>query len=113
MEDMVSTRIKIEDDRDIFYAIVDEELENLDDVSAMDIDVYDDYCEEKDISLKDQKYIHIEVMEVKGFMRYCIIENAFPLESFNSLDRLHWTSHQKRFKEKKKQPSIYSFSRKN
>ena len=110
---MVSTRIKIEDDRDIFYAIVDEELENLDDVSAMDIDVYDDYCEEKDISLKDQKYIHIEVMEVKGFMRYCITANDFPLESFNSLDRLHWTSHQKRFKEKKKQPSIYSFSRKN
>ena len=46
---MVSTRIKIEDDRDIFYAIVDEELENIDDVSEMDIDVYDDYCEQEDI----------------------------------------------------------------
>ena len=52
MDDMVSTRFNIEDDREIFDAIVDEELENIDDVSEIDIDVYDDYCEEEDTSLK-------------------------------------------------------------
>ena len=42
MEDMVSTWVNIEDDREIVDAIFDEDLENIDDVSAIDIDVYDD-----------------------------------------------------------------------
>ena len=46
---MVSRWVNIEDDREIFYSIVDEELENIGDVSAMDIDVYDDDCEEEDV----------------------------------------------------------------
>ena len=37
MEYMVGTWVNIEDDRDIVYAIVDEELENLYDVSEMGI----------------------------------------------------------------------------
>ena len=44
MEDMVSTWVNIEYDREIVDSIVDEELENLDDVLEMDIDVFDDYC---------------------------------------------------------------------
>ena len=44
MEDMVNTWVNIEDDREIVGAFVDEELENIDDVSEMDIDVYDDVC---------------------------------------------------------------------
>ena len=49
--------VKIEDGRYIVDAIVDEELENIDDVSAMDIDVYDDDGEEEDVSLKDQSIL--------------------------------------------------------
>ena len=78
-------------------------------MSAMDIDVYDDDCEEEDISLKDQEYTHIESMEAMDVMRSYMTANAFPLESFNSMDRLHWTVHQQRFKGKKENPSIYSF----
>ena len=62
MEDVVSTWVEIEYDREIVNAIVDEELENIDDVSAMNIDVYDDDYEEEDISLKDQKCTHLDAM---------------------------------------------------
>ena len=80
MEDMVITWVNTEDDRDIVDAIVDEELENIDDVSAMDIDVYDEDCKEEDISLKDQKYTHLEAMEAMDVMRSYTTENVFPLE---------------------------------
>ena len=40
-EDMVITWVNIEDYGEIVDAIVDEDLENLDDVSTTDIDVYD------------------------------------------------------------------------
>ena len=79
MEDMVSTWVNIEDDRDIVDAIVDEQLENIDDVSEINIDVYDDDCEEVYISLKDQKYTHLDTMEAMDVMRYYMTENAFPL----------------------------------
>ena len=42
---MVSTWVKIEDYRKIVGAILDEELKNLEDISEMDIDVYDDDCD--------------------------------------------------------------------
>ena len=51
------------------YAIVDEDLENIDDVSAMVIDV-SDYFKEEDISLKGGNYTHIEAMEAIYVMRY-------------------------------------------
>ena len=80
MEDMVSTGVNIEDDREIVDAMVGEELENIDDVSAMDIDVCDDDCEEEDISLKDQKYTHLEATEAMDIMIYYMAENALSLE---------------------------------
>ena len=43
----VSTWVNIEDRGETVDSIFDEELENIDDVSAMDIDVYDDGCEEE------------------------------------------------------------------
>ena len=49
MEDMVITWVKIEDDREIVDGIFDGDLEIIDYVSAMDIDVYDEDCEEEDI----------------------------------------------------------------
>ena len=107
IEDMVSTWVNIVYDREIVDAIVDEELENLDDVSAIDIDVYDDYCEEEYISLKDQKYTHLEAMESMDVMRSYMKAYYFPIEIFIILDRLHWTAHQQRFKVNKKEPSIY------
>ena len=77
-------------------------MENIDDVSAMDIDVYDDDCEEKDISLKYQNCIYLKAMKAMDVMRSYTTENAFLLEIFNSLDRLHWTAHNQRSKGKKK-----------
>ena len=59
------------------------------DVSAMDIDVYDDDCEEEDISLKYQKYAHLEAMEAMDVMVYYMKENSFFIVSFNIMDRLH------------------------
>ena len=41
MEYMINTWVRIKDDREIVDAIVDEELGNIDDLSEMDIDVYD------------------------------------------------------------------------
>ena len=79
MEDMVSTQVDIEDDIDIFDIIVDEELENIDYLSAMDIGVYDDDCEEDDIFLKDQKYTYLQATEAIDFMRYYMTDNAFPI----------------------------------
>ena len=73
MDDMVSTWFIIEDDNEIADDIIDEELENLDDVSAIDNDFYDDDGKEYDISLKDQKYTHIEAMESIYVMRYYMI----------------------------------------
>ena len=46
---MVSTWVNIDDDREIVDAIVDEYLENIDYVSAIDIDFYADDGEEEDI----------------------------------------------------------------
>ena len=76
---MVSTWVIIEDDRDIVDAIVDEKLENPDDVSAMNIDVYDDDFEKEDISLNDQNYTHLEAMESMDVMRSYMTANYFPL----------------------------------
>ena len=45
----------------------------------MDIDVYDDYIEEEDISLKDQKYTHLEAMGALDIMRSYMTANTFPL----------------------------------
>ena len=108
-EDMVSTWVNIEDDREIVDAIVVEELKNHDDVSAMDIDVYNDDFEVEDISSKDKNYTHLEAMEAMDGMRSYMTENAFPLEIFDSLDRLHWAAQNQIFKGKKKEPSIHSF----
>ena len=41
----------------------------------MDIGVYDDYCEEEDISLKVQKYTHLEAMEAIDVMRSYMTKN--------------------------------------
>ena len=87
--------------------ISDEELENIEKVSSMDIDDYDDDCEEKDISLKDQNYTHLEAMEFMDVMRSYMTENAFPLENLKILDKLRWASQQQRFKGKNKYFSIY------
>ena len=76
---MVSTWVNIEDDREIVGDIVHKEWENIYDVSAMDIDVYDDYIEEEDISLKDQKYTHLEAMGALDIMRSYMTANTFPL----------------------------------
>ena len=70
MEYMVSKWVNIEDDMDIFDSIADGELENLDGVSAIDIGVYDDDCEEDDILLKDQKYTHLQSVEAMDVMKY-------------------------------------------
>ena len=52
MENMLSIWVNIWDERESVDAIFDEYLENIDDVSAIDIDVYYDDCEKEDISLK-------------------------------------------------------------
>ena len=44
MEDMVSTWVNTEDDREIVDVFVDEEFEKINYVSAMDIYVYGDDC---------------------------------------------------------------------
>ena len=59
--------------------------------------------------IQGQKYTHLEAMEVMDVMRSYMTANTFPLESFNSMDRLHWTAQQKSLKGNKKEPSIYSF----
>ena len=46
MEDMLSIWVNIWDERESVDAIFDEYLENIDDVSGMNIDIYDDDCEE-------------------------------------------------------------------
>ena len=61
--------VKIEDGRDIVDDIVDEELENPDDVLAMNIDVYDYYLEEEGVLLEGKKYTRLESMESMDFMR--------------------------------------------
>ena len=76
---MVILWVNIEDDKYIVYYIGDEELENIDDLSAMDIYAYETDYEEEDISLKEQKYTHLEAMEEMYFMIYYMMENAFPL----------------------------------
>ena len=63
MEVMVSTWVDIEGVTEIVDALVDEELENIDDVSEIDIDVYYYNFEKEDISLTDQKYTDIEDVE--------------------------------------------------
>ena len=68
----------------------------------MDIGVYDDYCEEEDISLKVQKYTHLEAMEAINVMRSYMTKNDWPIRIFNSMDVLHCTAQQKRSKSKKK-----------
>ena len=98
MEDMVITWFNIEDNNEIADEIIDEELENLDDVSAIDIDFYDDDGKEYDISLKDQKYTHIKAMEEMYVMRSYMTQMFFHLENFNSLGTLHFTAQQQRFK---------------
>ena len=75
----------------------------------MYIDVYDDDCEEEDISLKDKKYTHLETMEAIYVMRSYMTSNYFPLESFNRMDIIHWTTQQQVLKLKKKELSVYSF----
>ena len=113
MNNMVNTWINIEDDREIVDSIVDsivdEELENFDDFSAINSDVYDDDCEEEGISIKDQMYKHIEALEEMDVIISYMPVNAFPIKSFNILDRLHLTAHQQRFKGNTKEPSIFSF----
>ena len=63
MEDIVSTWVIIEDYREIVDTIFDEELKNIYDVLAINIGIYDDYCKEECISLKDKNYTHLESME--------------------------------------------------
>ena len=70
MENTVGTWVNIEYNRESVDAIFDKKLENIDDVSAMVIDVYDDDCEEEDISLKGKKYTYLEAMEAMDVMRY-------------------------------------------
>ena len=84
-------------------------MENIDDVSEMDIDVSDDDVEEEDISLKDQNYTHLEATEEMDVMISYMTENDFPLWIFNSLDIFYWNAQHKSSKGKKKEPSIYSF----
>ena len=84
-------------------------MENIDDVSEIYIGFYDDDCEEEDISFKDQNYTHLEAMEEMDVMRYYMTEISLPQESFNGLNRLHWTALQQHFKRKKKGPLICSF----
>ena len=48
-------------------------------------------------------------METIDVMRSYMTENAFPLEIFNSLDRLHWAAQQERFKVNKKETSAHYF----
>ena len=52
-------------------------------------------------------------MEKMVVMRSYMTANAFPIESFNILDILHWTAQQKRFKGKKNNLPIILFSAKN
>ena len=40
----------------------------------MDIDIYDDDCEEEDISSKEQKYTHLDVMEEMDVMIFSRID---------------------------------------
>ena len=110
---MVSTWVNIENDREIIDAVVDEELEFFNNMSVMDIDVYDDDFLGEDISLEYQKYMNLESMEAIDVMRDYMTENDFPPESFNILDILHWTAQQKRFKGKKNNLPIILFSAKN
>ena len=70
---MISSWVIIEDDRDVVDAIFDKELENIYDMSEIYIEVYYYYCEKEDISLKDQKYTHIEAMKAMDMMRFFMI----------------------------------------
>lgn len=113
METMIETWVNVEDDDAIIDAIVEEEVERLDEIGTEgDGDVaIDDYAreyEEDPASYEGRKHSHSEGMEYPDSVTPYLESNDFSTECKMASNRLKFSIQKEKMNSNKKEPPILS-----